>query len=89
MSALQAYIDKHNAFEAIFNGTLIETPKTRAECKPLFIRLSTDLSPENLCCDGELPPAQVRARYDHLQQVWAELETIFGRKVTEAETWRW
>jgi len=89
MSALQKYIDQHNAWEAIFNKAPIAMPKTHAECKPLFARLAGDLSPENLCCDGELPRAQVAIKARHLHQVWADLEVIFGRSVDEGEVWSW
>lgn len=89
MKELETYLERHNAFETIFGKPPIAMPKTRAECKSLFVRLSGDLSPENLCCDGELPAAQVQVKARHLNQAWADLETIFGRKVTEEETWKW
>jgi len=89
MTALQKYIDAHNAWEAIFNKAPIAIPTNRQECKPLFARLAGDLSPENLCCDGELPAAQVAIKARHLNACWSELEAIFGRKVTEEETWNW
>jgi hypothetical protein len=48
-----------------------------------------DLSPENLSCDGELPTAQVRAKYATLQRQLKGLQAAFGRNVTEEETWAW
>ena len=89
MKALQKYIDQHNAWEALFDKAPIAIPKTRAECKPLFSRLASDLSPENLCCDGELPHAQVMIKARHLNACWKDLENIFGRAVNEDEVWSW
>ena len=59
------------------------------EIKAKFSDLVCALSPENLCCDGELPPAQVRAKYNRLQKEWAALEKQVGRKVAENEVWDW
>lgn len=56
--------------------------------KDKFLDLACQLSPENLCCDGELPPAQVRIKHARLMREWASLENQVGRKVTEEEIWR-
>lgn len=50
-----------------------------------FEALCNQLSPENLCCDGELSPAQVRARRASINREWRELEKEAGRKVTQEE----
>ena len=52
-----------------------------------FLSLATALSPENLCCDGELPQSQVRRRAKRLLGQWATAEREVGRKVTENEVW--
>lgn len=59
------------------------------ELKERFIDLTCRLSPENLCCDGELPRAAVDARYAQILVEWAELEKEAGRPVSrqEAESW--
>lgn len=59
------------------------------EIKAKFSDLACALSPENLCCDGELPPAQVRIKERRLLKEWAALEKLVGRKVTENEVWGW
>ena len=89
MSALQKYLKAHNDWQALFDKEPIAIPTNRQECKPLFARLAADLSPENLCCDGELPYAQVEIKARHLNACWKELEGIFGRKVDEGEVWGW
>jgi hypothetical protein len=53
-----------------------------------FNRLSNELSPENLCCDGELPPAAVRRKHKALMKEWAALEKKAGCKVSEDDVYR-
>lgn len=50
-----------------------------------FDALSCRLSPENLTCDGECSPAEVRQRFAAIRREWAALEKEAGRKVTETE----
>jgi hypothetical protein len=38
--------------------------------------IDSDLSPENLTCDGELPRSQVQARYKFLTRAAQELQSI-------------
>jgi hypothetical protein len=49
----------------------------------------TDLSPENLCCDGELPPSQVRVRFRELGDRLQHLFRAFGRPVSEKVAYDW
>lgn len=53
-----------------------------------FLNLCCALSPENLCCDGELPAAEVERRHAKLMRDWQALEKIAKRKVTEDEIWQ-
>ncbi len=48
-------------------------------------RVYTSLSPENLGCDGELPPAAVTAKRWGLQQELRNLFVEIGRHVSEDE----
>jgi hypothetical protein len=72
MSALQALINQKNQLNAIFNGEHfeIETAKGRQRVASM---IDSDLSPENLTCDGELPRSQVQARYRALTAAAKEL----------------
>jgi hypothetical protein len=58
-----------------------------AQQKAAFLDLACQLSPENLCCDGELPLSLVRKRYKSLTAQWKKLEKEVGRKVSETELW--
>jgi hypothetical protein len=75
MKALQAYIDQKNKWQKLFKGPQyeIQTAKGRqvvAAC------LDSDLSPENLTCDGELSRAEVQARYMQLMAVAHDLAQL-------------
>lgn len=59
------------------------------DLKQKFLRLCGALSPENLCCDGELSAAEVRVKERGLRREWAALEREAGRKVSEDEIWSW
>jgi hypothetical protein len=55
------------------------------ELKKDFEDLACRLSPENLSCDGELPPWQVKIKLREIQAEWKTLEKKAGRAVSESE----
>jgi len=59
------------------------------EDKRRFLDLACQLSPENLCCDGEISMAQARRRAWGIHKKWSKLEAMVGRVVTEDEVWKW
>lgn len=65
MKALSAYIDQKNRWNAMFKGTQYEVATAEGR-KRLAQSIDSELSPENLTCDGELPRSQVQARYRQL-----------------------
>ena len=77
-NALQKYLDDVNCMRAIFEQELIVYPTSKEECEPIFQKLECDLSPENLCCDGEISASQVRAKYRKYEAAWRLLEKIAG-----------
>ena len=72
MTALQAYINQKNKWNAIFRGEQFEldTPQGR---KRVAESLDADLSPENLTCDGELSRAEINRRHKVLTAAATEL----------------
>ena len=60
MTALQAYINQKNKWNAIFKGEQFELETARGRQR-VADSLDADLSPENLTCDGELSRGQIRA----------------------------
>ena len=75
MSALQKYIDQKNRWNAIFKGKQyeIQTAQGRQEIANC---LDSELSPENLTCDGELSRSQVLSKQRALNSVVKELQKL-------------
>jgi len=57
--------------------------RVKYECQVWFDTLRCELSPENLCCDGEASRSQIAAKRRDISECWKELEKIVGRKVGE------
>ena len=75
MSELTAYLDRKNAFAKIFGHNQFSLQKA-ADRQRIADMLDSDLSPENLSCDGELPLSQVRARYSQLTKAANQLKKL-------------
>jgi len=75
MKALQAYVKQTNDWNAIFKGPQFDLSKAE-DRQRLADKIDAALSPENLTCDGELSPSQVRARYKELTTVAKELQKL-------------
>ncbi len=50
-------------------------------------RVECALSPENLCCDGELSKSETNRRYRTLTKERAKLVKELGREPTAEELW--
>jgi hypothetical protein len=75
MDELMEYVNQKNLFCELF-GTQpydINNPADRARLRD---SIESDLSPENLTCDGELPVVEVNRRYRRLKNVQAQLEQV-------------
>jgi hypothetical protein len=59
------------------------------KAKERFLTLCCQLSPENLCCDGELPRSAVNKKLKALGTAWGRLEKAWGITVTEDEVYSW
>ena len=75
MKALQAYVDSKNKWNAIFGSKQYNLSNAH-DCQQLAECIDSELSPENLTCDGELSRAQVQARYKSLIKVAQELKAF-------------
>jgi hypothetical protein len=76
MKNLEAYVTKKNEWNAIFGETTpIKFPLNQAQVNGLMNSIGSELSPENLHCDGEAPMAYVRSKLAELTRVQKELET--------------
>jgi hypothetical protein len=52
-------------------------------------RIECELSPENLTCDGELPPSAYTIKSKELYKERAKLVKELGREPTDKEIWGW
>jgi len=75
MTALQAYINQKNKWNAIFKGEQFELETAQGRQR-VAQSLDADLSPENLTCDGELPRAEIARRHKVLTAAATELARI-------------
>lgn len=83
MKHLAKYIAQQNQFASFFpTSRVFDAKKLTTEDKQFLLdKLEGDLSPENLCCDGELRGAKLRTKAIMLNGAKAELEAM-GFKVT-------
>ena len=75
MKALKAYLDRKNAYATIFGAKEL-TLTNATDRQKIADSIDSDLSPENLTCDGELPRSLVQARYKELTNAAKELKQL-------------
>lgn len=78
------YMEKRLAYRRVFDKSA-KLPETESELFDNLIVISSDLSPENLCCDGEISRTATNTKYRALKAEWREVENLLGRKVSEDE----
>lgn len=74
MKELQQYIDRQNQFLRAAGKEEITMPLFYDHFLQLQEALQYDLSPENLCCDGELQGEVLRRKERFLATVQAQLD---------------
>ena len=74
MKNLEAYIEQKNAWNKIFSIKAINFPLSQANANELMNMIGSELSPENLHCDGEASISHVRAKAKQLNLVSKQLE---------------
>jgi hypothetical protein len=74
MKNLEAYIEQKNAWNKIFSIEAINFPLSQANANELMNMIGSELSPENLHCDGEASITHVRAKAKQLNLVSKQLE---------------
>jgi hypothetical protein len=73
--SLTAYVDRKNSFAKIFGSRQLSL-QNAADRQSIADSIDSDLSPENLTCDGELSRSQVQARYKTLTKAAKELQKL-------------
>ena len=74
MKNLEAYVEQKNAWNKIFSIEAINFPLTQANANELMNMIGSELSPENLHCDGEASISHVRSKHKQLTAVHKQLE---------------
>ena len=78
MQALQKVMDEMNTWATLFDGIEeIKFPLSVKNIEDLMGKIQSELSPENLTCDGERSAASVAQRVELLTNAEAELAIIF------------
>ena len=72
-NTLTNYVEQMNSWNAIFGKNGIEFPLTAESAQKIASKLDSELSPENLHCDGEISPAEAQKKYNFLTLVLDEL----------------
>ncbi len=75
ISTLEAYLDQKNRWSAIFGEKPLSLLRSEDRQK-IADMIDSDLSPENLTCDGEISPARARRKYQMLTRAAQELLSI-------------
>ena len=75
ISNLEAYVDQRNRWGAIFGNKPLSLLNAEDRQK-IAGMIDSDLSPENLTCDGELSRSAVNAKYRLLTRAAQELQSI-------------
>jgi hypothetical protein len=75
ISTLEAYVAQKNTWAKIWNKrelSLLDAKDRQA----IANSIDSEMSPENLTCDGELPPAMVRDKMNRLVRCAEQLLSI-------------
>lgn len=75
MKALNAYLVRKNAYATIFGAKEL-TLTNAVDRQKIADSIDSDLSPENLTCDGELPRSLVQKRYKELTMAARESQKL-------------
>ena len=75
ISTIEQYVEKKNSWGKLFGNKPLSL-LSATDRQKIADSIDSDLSPENLTCDGELPRSQVQARYKMLTRAAQELQSI-------------
>jgi hypothetical protein len=75
IATIEQYVERKNSFAKLF-GTKPLSLLNAKDRQTIADSLDSDLSPENLTCDGEVRGAQLQAKYRFLTRAAEELRSI-------------
>jgi hypothetical protein len=82
ISTIEQYVAQRNAWGKIFGNRELSLLNT-ADRQLIANSIESDLSPENLTCDGEVRGAALRTKYAYLTRCAQELLSIDSNLVLE------
>ena len=74
MKNLEAYVEHKNQWNALFGSAPMTFPLSQSCVDSLAQSISSELSPENLHCDGEASMSHVRGKLKQLNTVHKQLD---------------
>jgi hypothetical protein len=75
ISTLEQYVDQKNKWRGVFNQKPLSL-LNKQDRQAIANSIDSELSPENLTCDGELRGSQVQQKFRYLTRCAEELITI-------------
>jgi hypothetical protein len=75
IATIEQYVEQKNKWRAIFNQKPLSL-LNGADRQAIANSIDSELSPENLTCDGELRCSQVQQKFRYLTRCAEELITI-------------
>jgi len=75
ISTLEQYVENKNKWRAVFNQKPLSL-LNGADRQAIANYIDSEMSPENLTCDGELPQSVVRSKMRNLTRCAEELLSI-------------
>jgi hypothetical protein len=75
MKALEQYVERKNSWGLLFGSKPLSL-NSAEDRQAIANSIDSDLSPENLTCDGELSRSAVNARYTQLTRAAAQLQKL-------------
>jgi len=75
IATIEQYVEQKNKWRAIFNDKPLSL-LNKADRQAIANSIDSELSPENLTCDGELRGSQVQQKFRYLTRAAEELLSI-------------
>lgn len=75
IATIEQYVEQQNRWSAVFGDAPLSLLNSQ-DRERIARRIDSDLSPENLTCDGELSRSQVQTKYRYLSRCVEELLSI-------------
>jgi hypothetical protein len=75
MKALEQYVERKNSWGKLFGSKPLSL-NSAEDRQAIANSIDSDLSPENLTCDGELSRSAVNARYTQLTRAAQQLQKL-------------